>query len=160
VYSAEINVVLTRHLWPRSLMDPPEPADRRARAALAKMEERDDKETVEVTFHPPDKRKRADLHHPPYAVAPAPARGEDAIAVSTETAALDLHTLTVAALLRTVERELQQTDVSEGARHQAAQWLAAAHDGLRESDGPTAALAQAAQRALGLAGVDSPAGQA
>jgi YihY family inner membrane protein len=52
VFAAEINVVLTRRLWPRSLMDPPVQADRKARAALAKMEERDDKQTVDVTFHP------------------------------------------------------------------------------------------------------------
>jgi hypothetical protein len=68
VYSAEINVVLTRGLWPRSIIDPPEPADRRARAALAKMEERDDKETVDVTFHPPDKQNAADPRHPVYTV--------------------------------------------------------------------------------------------
>ncbi|HTW12401.1 MAG TPA: YihY/virulence factor BrkB family protein [Solirubrobacteraceae bacterium] len=68
VYSAEINVVLTRHLWPRSIMDPPEPADRKARAALAKMEERDDKETVDVTFHPPDKQRAPDPRRPRYRV--------------------------------------------------------------------------------------------
>jgi membrane protein len=77
VYAAETNVVLTRGLWPRSLLGPPVPADRRARAALAKMEERDDRETVEVTFHPP-----ADDHEDPaspqYSVAPAPEPGEDA----------------------------------------------------------------------------------
>src|SRR5579871_2624160 len=66
VYAAEINVVLTRHLWPRSIMDPPEPADRRARAALAKMEERDDKETVDVTFHPPDHEQAPDPRDPQY----------------------------------------------------------------------------------------------
>jgi membrane protein len=66
VYAAEINVVLTRGLWPRSIVDPPEPADRRARAALAKMEERDDKETVDVTFHPADKQKAADPRNPQY----------------------------------------------------------------------------------------------
>ncbi|MGH2844199.1 MAG: YihY/virulence factor BrkB family protein [Solirubrobacteraceae bacterium] len=68
VYSAGVNVVLTRGLWPRSIIDPPEPADRRARAALAKMEERDDRETIEVTFHAPDKAKAADPRRPRYAL--------------------------------------------------------------------------------------------
>jgi YihY family inner membrane protein len=78
VYAAEINVVLTRRLWPRSLMAPPEPADRRARAALAKMEERDNTETVDVSFHPPSRRPSGDLGNPVYAVAPEPAPGERA----------------------------------------------------------------------------------
>jgi membrane protein len=78
VYAAEINVVLTRGLWPRSIMDPPEPADRKARAALAKMEERDDKQTVDVAFHPPDGERSPDPRHPRYTVAPRPAPGEEA----------------------------------------------------------------------------------
>jgi membrane protein len=78
VYAAEINVVLSRRLWPRSIMDPPEPADRKARAALAKMEERDDKQTVDVAFHPGDKRKAPDPRYPQYTVAPEPAPGERA----------------------------------------------------------------------------------
>jgi membrane protein len=69
VYAAEINVVLTRRLWPRSLLEPPEPADRKARAALAKMEERDDRETVHVTFHPPHKDRPRDVS---YAVVDSP----------------------------------------------------------------------------------------
>jgi YihY family inner membrane protein len=72
VYAAEINVVLTRRLWPRSIFDPPEPADRRARAALAKMEERDDKETVDVRFHPPDPQDSYDPRHPEYTLEPDP----------------------------------------------------------------------------------------
>ncbi|HEY1778171.1 MAG TPA: YihY/virulence factor BrkB family protein [Solirubrobacteraceae bacterium] len=83
VYAAEINVVLTRHLWPRSIIDPPEPADRKARAALAKMEERDDKQTIDVAFHPPDNEKPPDPRHPRYTVAPEPAPGEQAAAPST-----------------------------------------------------------------------------
>lgn len=77
VYAAEINVVLTRGLWPRSLIEPPVPADRRARAALAKMEERDNKQTVDVTFHPEHEDER-DLARPEYSVAPEPAPSEDA----------------------------------------------------------------------------------
>ena len=80
VYAAEINVVLTRRLWPRSILDPPEPADRKARAALAKMEERDDKQTVEAAFHPSDKQGPPDPSHPHYSVAPTPEPGEHATA--------------------------------------------------------------------------------
>ncbi|HEY5389396.1 MAG TPA: YihY/virulence factor BrkB family protein [Solirubrobacteraceae bacterium] len=78
VYSAEINVVVKRHLWPRSLLsDPPLPADRRARAGLAKTEERDDTESIDVVFHP--REKSADGGDTPdYAVAPHPAAGEQA----------------------------------------------------------------------------------
>ena len=77
VYAAETNVVLARGLWPRSLTEVPGPADRRARAALAKTEERDDHETVDVTFHPAAD-DRSDPARPEYSVAPAPAPGEDA----------------------------------------------------------------------------------
>jgi YihY family inner membrane protein len=51
VYAAEINVVLSRRLWPRSLRGGVEgPADRRALEALAKIEERAKGQDVEVTF--------------------------------------------------------------------------------------------------------------
>jgi len=51
LYSAEINVVITRKLWPRSLLGPPEaPADQETLEALAKVEERHDSEQVEVSF--------------------------------------------------------------------------------------------------------------
>ncbi len=86
VYAAEINVVLTRRLWPRSLFgNPSAPADRKARAALAKMEERDDTETIDVTFHPQDP-ERADPARPDYAVAPRPQPGEQAREASWPTA--------------------------------------------------------------------------
>jgi YihY family inner membrane protein len=51
LYAAELNVVLARGLWPRSLFQPPltEP-DRRVLAALAEAEERRPEETVEVRF--------------------------------------------------------------------------------------------------------------
>ena len=53
LYSAELNTVLARRLWPRSLFGPPtEPADRATIAALAKVEERDPSVTVEVAFDP------------------------------------------------------------------------------------------------------------
>jgi len=75
--TAEIYTVLTRGLWPRSILDPPTPADRRVRAALAKVQERDDKQTVDITFHP-DLKEPVDPANPEYAVAPSPAPGERA----------------------------------------------------------------------------------
>jgi YihY family inner membrane protein len=52
VYAAELNTVLSRHLWPRGLFDPPTPADQRTLTALAKVEERSDRQSVDVEFHP------------------------------------------------------------------------------------------------------------
>ena len=57
MYSAEVNVVTTRKLWPRSYFGPPvAPADQEARRALAKIEERSDETQVDVAFAdpPPD----------------------------------------------------------------------------------------------------------
>jgi YihY family inner membrane protein len=54
LYAAEINVVLTRRLWPRSLFGPPsEPADQRTLTDLAKVEERSDEQIVDVEFKGP-----------------------------------------------------------------------------------------------------------
>ena len=54
LYAAEINVVVVRKLYPRSLMGPPEaPADQETLAALAKVEERHDLEQVDVSFDKP-----------------------------------------------------------------------------------------------------------
>jgi uncharacterized BrkB/YihY/UPF0761 family membrane protein len=51
LYAAEINVVVVRKLWPRSLLGPPdEPADQETLRALAKVEERHDEERVDVHF--------------------------------------------------------------------------------------------------------------
>jgi uncharacterized BrkB/YihY/UPF0761 family membrane protein len=51
MYAAEINTVVVRRLWPRSLLGPPESAaDRKTLTALAKMEERHPEESVEVRF--------------------------------------------------------------------------------------------------------------
>ena len=53
LYAAEVNVVVTRRLWPRSLLGPPKSrADEQTLAALAKVEERHDTEQVDVEFHP------------------------------------------------------------------------------------------------------------
>jgi membrane protein len=51
VYAAEVNVVVARRLWPRSLLGPPEGrADEEALRALAKVEERSQEEHVDVQF--------------------------------------------------------------------------------------------------------------
>ncbi len=53
LYAAEVNVVVTRRLWPRSLLGPPDArADRETLTALAKVEERHDTEQVDVQFTP------------------------------------------------------------------------------------------------------------
>ena len=53
LYAAEINVVLARRLWPRSMLQPPltEP-DRQVLTALARNEERRPEQRVQVTFLP------------------------------------------------------------------------------------------------------------
>jgi YihY family inner membrane protein len=53
LYAAEVNVVLARRLWPRSLLQPPLTGpDREVLTALAETEERRPEQTVEVTFAP------------------------------------------------------------------------------------------------------------
>jgi hypothetical protein len=66
LYAAEINVVLTRRLWPRSLLQPPltEP-DRRVLTALAETEERRPGQTVEVRFAAADEPPPPVDDHPP-----------------------------------------------------------------------------------------------
>lgn len=55
LYCAEINVVLERGLWPRSLFGAPsEPADQETLTALAKVEERSDEQHIDVNFHTND----------------------------------------------------------------------------------------------------------
>ena len=53
LYAAEVNVVLARRLWPRSLLQPPltEP-DREVLTAIARTEERRPEQRVQVTFLP------------------------------------------------------------------------------------------------------------
>jgi uncharacterized BrkB/YihY/UPF0761 family membrane protein len=54
LYCAEINVVVSRRLWPRSFFGPPEaPADQRTLRALAKVEERSEEQQVDVEFKTP-----------------------------------------------------------------------------------------------------------
>lgn len=65
VYAAEVNVVLARRLWPRSIVQPPlTESDKRMLADLAKQEERRPEQTVQVIFredpHPDtDDRRQA-----------------------------------------------------------------------------------------------------
>ena len=49
-YKAEINVVLSRRLWPRSLFSPAIKADEEALTALAKVQERTEQEKIDVRF--------------------------------------------------------------------------------------------------------------
>ncbi|MGH9296651.1 MAG: YihY/virulence factor BrkB family protein [Acidimicrobiales bacterium] len=52
IYAAEVNVVLHRRLWPRSLVQPPlTAADRRSLAAQAEQNKRRPEEQVDVSFH-------------------------------------------------------------------------------------------------------------
>jgi uncharacterized BrkB/YihY/UPF0761 family membrane protein len=52
VYSAELNVVRARRLWPRSILQPPlTDADQRVLTALAEQEERRPEQSVEVAFN-------------------------------------------------------------------------------------------------------------
>ncbi|HWE10800.1 MAG TPA: YihY/virulence factor BrkB family protein [Solirubrobacteraceae bacterium] len=54
MYSAEVNVVVSRGLWPRSFFGPPAaPADQETLTALAKAEERSDEQRVDVEFSEP-----------------------------------------------------------------------------------------------------------
>ena len=51
VYSAELNVVLLRRLWPRAIVQPPlTEADRRSMAAQAEQNQRRPEQRVEVSF--------------------------------------------------------------------------------------------------------------
>lgn len=61
LYAAEVNVVLERGLWPRSMIGPPRaPADLETYEALAKVEERDVTEHVEVSFGDGDRAPSPD----------------------------------------------------------------------------------------------------
>ncbi|MDQ1368095.1 MAG: hypothetical protein QOF20_448, partial [Acidimicrobiaceae bacterium] len=54
LYAAEANVVVTRRLWPRSIVQPPlTDADRRVLSDIAQQEERRPEESVDVGFEGP-----------------------------------------------------------------------------------------------------------
>jgi YihY family inner membrane protein len=82
LYAAEVNVVLARRLWPRSLLQPPLTGpDRRVLTALAETEERRPEQTIQVSFAPdPDEREDPPPSPlkpggPPPAVPPGRPRG-------------------------------------------------------------------------------------
>jgi membrane protein len=59
IFAAEINVVRTRKLWPRSFFQPPLlDADRRALTSSAEAQERVEEQNVEVSFNEPDDARR------------------------------------------------------------------------------------------------------
>ncbi|HJY68781.1 MAG TPA: YihY/virulence factor BrkB family protein, partial [Streptosporangiaceae bacterium] len=73
VYSAEINVVLARRLWPRSILQPPlTEADRASMALQALQNQRRPEQHVEVTFddRPPGAEVPDDTPRTPDQVAP------------------------------------------------------------------------------------------
>ena len=73
VYAAEVNVVLTRHLWPRTIVQPPlAEADRASLALQALQNQRREEQTVEVSFtdRPPGTPAPAQTPRTPEDVAP------------------------------------------------------------------------------------------
>jgi hypothetical protein len=65
IYSAEVNVVRARRLWPRSIVQPPLTGpDRDALREIAQREERRPEERVDVRF--------LDQHQPPRSPQPNP----------------------------------------------------------------------------------------
>ena len=76
VYAAEVNVVLTRRLWPRTIVQPPlAEADRASMALQALQNQRREEQNVEVYFtdRPPGRPAPAQTPRTPEQVAP-PAR--------------------------------------------------------------------------------------
>jgi uncharacterized BrkB/YihY/UPF0761 family membrane protein len=79
VYAAEVNVVLTRRLWPRTIVQPPlAEADRVSMALQALQNQRREEQAVEVSFtdRPPGAPAPAETPRTPEEVAP-PARNGD-----------------------------------------------------------------------------------
>jgi hypothetical protein len=73
VYSAEINVVLARRLWPRSIVQPPlTEADRASMALQALQNQRRPEQHIEVTWddRPPGAPEPASTPQTPDEVAP------------------------------------------------------------------------------------------
>jgi len=77
VYAAEINVVLARRLWPRSIVQPPlTEADRASMALQALQNQRREEQHIEVTFHdrpPGDPVPDSTPQTPQQVAPPAPA---------------------------------------------------------------------------------------
>ena len=84
LYAVEVNVVLLRGLWPRSLLAPPVlPSDHKTLEALAKVEQRSEHEQIDVRFEP----VKTDNPTPPAQVKtddPAPRVQSQRAATSTD----------------------------------------------------------------------------
>ncbi|MEP7022694.1 MAG: YihY/virulence factor BrkB family protein [Actinomycetota bacterium] len=81
VYAAEVNVVLARRLWPRSLMQPPlTEADRAGMALQALQNQRRDEQQITVSFtdRPPGEEAAAGTPSIPGEVAPPATSGDPA----------------------------------------------------------------------------------
>ena len=82
VYAAEVNVVLSRHLWPRSIVQPPlTEADRSSMALQALQNQRRPEQQVTVSFNdrPPGERAAGQTPQTPAQVSPpADSGGPDA----------------------------------------------------------------------------------
>lgn len=73
LYAAEINVVITRHLWPRSIVQPPlTEADRAVLAVQALQNQRREEQRVEVSFtdQPPGAESSRQAPRTPGEIAP------------------------------------------------------------------------------------------
>ena len=76
LYCAEINVVRVRHLWPRSLVQPPlREADQRALRQGAEVEERIQEKKMDVSFDGGSERSRAATEEAEAPVPAAPKQG-------------------------------------------------------------------------------------
>jgi YihY family inner membrane protein len=87
VYAAEINVVLARRLWPRSIVQPPlTVADRASLSSQALQNQRRDDQHVEVSFdgHPADDQPAADGPADDQSAAGGPAADRPPAAEETE----------------------------------------------------------------------------
>jgi membrane protein len=86
LYAAELNTVLKRHLYPRSLLGPPaRPADQATLSALAKTEERNDIQHVAVSFSAPEDVEGSDPPSPATAAdLPSPATAADRLSEATD----------------------------------------------------------------------------
>jgi YihY family inner membrane protein len=87
VYAAEVNVVLTRHLWPRTIVQPPlAEADRASMALQALQNQRREEQTVRVSFTdrppgtlaPPQTPETPEEVSPPGRAVPASRTPEEA----------------------------------------------------------------------------------
>ena len=72
LYAAEVNVVVARRLWPRSIVQPPlTRADERTLAAIVRQEERRPEQSVTVTFEPDPQDQPATRDAPVATAVPA-----------------------------------------------------------------------------------------